>query len=77
MSEDDAVPELTHEDFARGKPFPEVFPEQYRVWRKRGRPPLAQPKVHVGFHLAADVILRVKATGWGYNARVEKVQHER
>ena len=67
------MPELTAEDFARGKPFEEVFPEQYRAWRKRGRPPVAQPKVHVGFRLAADVVQGIKATGRGYNARVEKV----
>ena len=73
MVEDDDVPELTEEDFARAKPFAEVFPEQYHAWRKRGRPPVAQPKVHVGFRLAADVVQGIKATGRGYNARVEKV----
>lgn len=73
MAEDDDVPELNEEDLARAKPFTEVFPEQYRAWRKRGRPPVAQPKVHVGFRLAADVVQGIKATGRGYNARVEKV----
>ena len=32
-----------------------------------------QPKVHVGFRLAADVVEGIKATGKGYNARVEQV----
>jgi uncharacterized protein (DUF4415 family) len=73
MAEGDDVPELNEEDFARAKPFAEVLPEQYRAWRKRGRPPVAQPKVHVGFRLAADVVQGIKATGRGYNARVEKV----
>ena len=31
------------------------------------------PKVHIGFRLAADVVEGIKATGKGYNARVEKV----
>jgi uncharacterized protein (DUF4415 family) len=30
-------------------------------------------KVHVGFRLAADVMAGIKASGKGYNARVEKV----
>ena len=70
---DDDNPEWTAEDFARAKPFKEVFPEPYRSWKRRGRPPVDQPKVHVGFRLAADVVAGIKATGRGYNARVEKV----
>ena len=38
-----------------------------------GRPPVAAPKVHIGFRLAADVVAGIRATGKGYNARVEKV----
>jgi uncharacterized protein (DUF4415 family) len=73
MSEHDDVPELTEQDFARARPFKETFPVQYRAWRRHGRPPVAEPKVHVGFRLAADVVQGIKATGRGYNARVEKV----
>jgi uncharacterized protein (DUF4415 family) len=75
MSDDD-IPELTDEDFARAKPFKEVFPEQHAAWKKRGRPPVETPKVHVGFRLAADVVAGIKASGKGYNARVEKVLRE-
>jgi len=32
--------------------------------------------VHIGFRLAADVVTGVRATGPGYNARVEKVLRE-
>ena len=53
--------------------FAEVFPGQHRSWKRRGRPPVAKPKVHVGFRLAVDVVEGIKATGRGYNARVEKV----
>jgi uncharacterized protein (DUF4415 family) len=35
-----------------------------------GRPPVETPKKHIGFRLAAA---GVRATGKGYNARVEKV----
>jgi len=71
--DDEDNPELTAEDFARAKPFREVFPEQYKAWKKLGRPPVATPKVHIGFRLAADVVEGIRATGKGYNARVEKV----
>lgn len=70
---DEDNPELTANDFARARPFKEVFPKQYEAWKKMGRPPVVTPKVHIGFRLAADVVNGIKATGRGYNARVEKV----
>ncbi len=73
----DENPEWTEKDFARARPFKEGFPEQYKTWKnKGGRPPVETPKVHIGFRLAADVVEGVKATGKGYNARVEKVLRE-
>ena len=41
-----------------------------------GHPPVASPKIHIGFRLAADVVDGIRATGKGYNARVEKVLRE-
>jgi uncharacterized protein (DUF4415 family) len=71
---DEENPEWTAEAAAEAKPFSEVFPEQFKAWKNRGgRPPVEQPKVHIGFRLAADVVNGVRATGPGYNARVEKV----
>jgi uncharacterized protein (DUF4415 family) len=67
------VPEATAEDFARARPFKEVFPEQYNAWKRMGRPPVESPKVHISFRLASDVVEGIRATGQGYNARVEKV----
>ena len=74
----DENPEWTEEDFARARPFKEGFPEFYEAWKKNkgGRPPVEQPKVHIGFRLAADVVEGVRATGKGYNARVERVLRE-
>ena len=69
----DENPEWTEEDFAWAKPFKEVFPEQFKAWKRMGRPPVAAPKVHIGFRLAADVVEGIRATGKGYNARIEKV----
>ena len=76
MSKENDNPEWTDADFARAKPFREVFPEQHEAWKRRGRPPLAAPKVHIGFRLAADVVDGIRATGPGYPARVEKVLRE-
>ena len=75
--DDDDNPELTDADFARARPFVEMFPELSQQLRAQGgRPRLERPKVHVGFRLAADVVEGIKATGKGYNARVERVLRE-
>ena len=74
----DENPEWTEEEFARAKPFKEGFPEYYAAWKKNkgGRPPVESPKVHIGFRLAADVVKGIRASGRGYNARVERVLRE-
>ena len=64
------------DDPRRRPQFAEVFPEQLQALQKEGRPPVARPKLHIAFRLAADVVLGVRATGPGYNARVEKVLRE-
>jgi uncharacterized protein (DUF4415 family) len=70
-------PEWTAASAAHAKPFSEVFPEKFASWKNRGgRPPVETPKAHIGFRLAADVVEQVKASGKGYNARVEKVLRE-
>jgi len=85
--DDDENPEWTEEDFAKARPFKEVFPKQFAEWedsgrapipvkRLGGRPPVDEPKVHVGFRLARDVVDGIRATGKGYNARVEKILRE-
>ena len=54
---DDHNPEWTDADFARARPFPEMFPELARKLKVRGRRPrLERPKVHVGFRLVADAV---------------------
>jgi uncharacterized protein (DUF4415 family) len=40
---------------------------------RRGRPKSVAPKVRVGFRLSADVVASLKASGPGYNVRVEEV----
>jgi uncharacterized protein (DUF4415 family) len=86
---DGEVRELTYEDFKHMRPLAEVDPgmiEAMKAMRDRlskdrrsperpkgGRPKAETPKVHIGFRLAADVVEGVKATGEGYNARVEMI----
>ncbi len=76
MSKQNDNPEWSEDDFAKAKPFSEVFPEQHAALKKRGRPPLAKPKVHIGFRLAADIVAAIRGSGRGYNARVEKILRE-
>ena len=59
--------------FRAGEAVQGGLPEQFKAWKRMGRPPVAAPKVHIGFRLAADVVAGIRATGKGYNARVEKV----
>lgn len=70
-------PEWTPEAAAEARPFAEMFPGQFEALKnKGGRPKAAQPKVHIGFRLAPDVVKGVRAAGPGYNARVERVLRE-
>ena len=74
------VRELTEEDMRLFKPIVEVDPGMVEAMtkfrRKVGRPKAVAPKVHVGFRLAPDVVASIKASGRGYNARVEQVLRE-
>jgi uncharacterized protein (DUF4415 family) len=74
------VRELTADDMRLFKPIAEVDPGMVEAMmefrRKVGRPKAVAPKVHVGFRLAADVVASIKATGRGYNARVEQALRE-
>jgi len=76
-NKDGEVRPLTAEDFQHFKPIQEVDPGMIEVaeqFRGRGRPVMGDaPKLHIGFRLAADVVNAIRATGKGYNARVEKV----
>jgi uncharacterized protein (DUF4415 family) len=56
-------PEWTKEDFARAKPFSEVFPEMHAsIKRSRGRPKVDNPKQAVTLRLSPDVVERFKAS---------------
>jgi uncharacterized protein (DUF4415 family) len=78
--EEGEVRELTREDFRGMRPVREVMPEFIEAMqefrRKLGRPKAEAPKVHIGFRLASDVVASIKASGRGYNARVEQALRE-
>lgn len=71
------VRELTDEDFANMdlRPVAEVFPELPEAMKRIkpvGRPRVDAPKEQISFRLPADLVASIKATGRGYNVRVEK-----
>jgi uncharacterized protein (DUF4415 family) len=73
--EEGEVRELTAEDFRDMRPVREVMPELIeaaKAFKKMGRPKAETTKVHIGFRLAADVVESIKASGAGYNRRVEE-----
>jgi uncharacterized protein (DUF4415 family) len=77
---DGEIRELTAGDMRLFKPIAEVdigmveAMEEFR--RKLGRPKAEAPKVHIGFRLSSDVVASIKASGRGYNARVEQALRE-
>lgn len=66
------VRELTAEDFAAMRPTAEVLPELVEAWRKRGQrgPQKAPTKEQVTLRLDRDVLERFRATGEGWQSRI-------
>ncbi len=66
-------PEWTAEDFARAKPFAEVFPElAASIQRARGRQRLQETKEAVTLSLSPSTVARFKAMGGDWRARIVK-----
>ncbi|CAN7176982.1 BrnA antitoxin family protein [Mesorhizobium sp. LjRoot246] len=69
---DDA--EATDEELVQAKPFAEVFPELFESTRRsRGRPTVEKPKQVVSIRLDQDVVRKFKATGKGWQAKINEV----
>jgi uncharacterized protein (DUF4415 family) len=77
---DGEIRELSAEDMRLFKPIAEVDVGMLNAMKefrqKAGRPKAEEPKVHIGFRLASDVVASIKASGRGYNARVEQALRE-
>lgn len=64
----------TDEELAQFRPFTEVFPDLAEsIRRSRGRPPLENPKQQVTLRIDADVLERLRASGKGWQGRVNDV----
>jgi uncharacterized protein (DUF4415 family) len=71
IAADPDAPEATDEEMAQAKPFDEAFPALMEsIKRGRGRPPIDSPRQQISIRLDADVIAKFKATGRGWQARI-------
>lgn len=71
VAEDPDNPESTEEDFKNARPFAEVFPDLAEsIHRARGRPAMETPKRQISLRLDPDVIDAFKATGKGWQGRI-------
>lgn len=67
--------------FNRARPAGEVHPpEFFEAWEKlrrtRGRPPLAAPKIATAIRFDADVLAGLRATGKGWQTRVNDAMRQ-
>jgi uncharacterized protein (DUF4415 family) len=75
IASDPDAPEATDEQMAKAKPFAEAFPALAGNMRKNvgGRPRSANPKVPMSIRLDQDVVAKFKATGPGWQSRMNDV----
>lgn len=63
----------TAEEMSEARPFSEAFPElAEQIRRSRGRPAVADPKQQVTLRLDAEVLARLRASGKGWQSRVNE-----
>jgi uncharacterized protein (DUF4415 family) len=66
-------PKWTEEDFKNARPFAEVFPKfAESIRRARGRPVVEARKRQISLRLDPDVIDAFKATGKGWQGRINE-----
>lgn len=72
IASDPDAPEATDEELAHPMTFAEALPELAEALRKRlgGRPRLERPKRAINIRLDQDVIDKFKATGPGWQTRI-------
>lgn len=78
IASDPDAPEATDEQLAQAKPFGEAFPALADAMRKNvgGRPKLENPKVAVSLRLDQEIVARFKATGPGWQTRMNDALRE-
>jgi uncharacterized protein (DUF4415 family) len=70
------IPEWTDEDFVHARPTREIFPEIVEAFEKmRGQrgPQKTPTKERIGLRLDRDVVAHFRATGPGWQSRINKV----
>ena len=75
IASDPDAPEATDAQLAQARPFVEAFPALAEKMRKNagGRPRAARPKVPISIRLDPDVVSAFKATGPGWQSRMNDV----
>lgn len=81
---DDDNPEWTADDFANARPASEVLPNlfgaeiaaEFLQPKKTGRPRSDTPKIFTGIRLDADVLEAFRATGRGWQTRMNNALKE-
>lgn len=74
IAADPDAAEASDEALAQARPFAAAFPELAdSIRRARGRPPVEKPRRHVSLRLDPDVLEKFKATGKGWQSRINDV----
>jgi uncharacterized protein (DUF4415 family) len=71
----DENPEWTERDFAKARPAPEVLPPEVMVQfkNKGGRPRIENPKEAVKLRIDADVLVKFRESGPGWQTRINDI----
>lgn len=73
IASDPDNPEVTEEELKEFRPFREVYPDLAEaIDRKLGRPRAESPKKAISIRLDQEVIDRFKATGDGWQSRMNE-----
>lgn len=78
IASDPDAPEATEDQLAQAQPFTEAFPALAETMRKNagGRPKADNPKVAVSLRLDQDVVAQFKASGPGWQTRMNRALRE-
>jgi uncharacterized protein (DUF4415 family) len=71
---DDGIPEMTKKEFPQATPLRDAMPEVVEAMKRgRGRPKVADPKERVSLRLDPRIVAAYKATGTGWQSRINDV----
>lgn len=78
IDSDPDAPEATDEQLGQAKPFAELFPVLAEAMRRNavGRPKAENPKVAVSLRLDPEIVARFKASGPGWQTRMNDALRE-